>query len=225
MSEKEAAMSLHASRRLAAAIAACSIGALSASRAASAQSRFDVLSGEAVAAVSGLNVYTIRDNQITACYSVFVMDGPALSVQDAIPPPVPELAEKARVAQALKDAMAVRDRQVAELQQRRLTWAINYGNERERIQAEYEQAVRGVLPGLYPSAQVAPGWPTSSPQELNAAVQHAIADAELSAASEAAFRVQERIEYLLRHATASARLAVTGPVACPAAWSAAAGAP
>jgi hypothetical protein len=204
---------MHASRFLAAGVAAYFIGVLSAPD-ASAQSRFDVLSGESVAAVRGLNVYTIRDNQITACFSVFVIDGPALPAQDAAPP-TPELFEKARVAQALKDAMAARDRQVAELQQRRLTWAITYGNERERIQAEYEHTVRGILPGLYPSAQVAPGWPTSTPQELNAAVQRALADADTSAAAEASFRIQERIEYLLRHATASARLAVTGPVACP----------
>jgi hypothetical protein len=192
------------------------VGALGASPDASAQTRFDVLSGESVAAVRGLNVYTIRDNQLTACYSVFVIDGPELPVQEPAPPPTAELYEKARVAQALKDAMAVRDRQVMELQQKRLTWAINYGNDRERIQAEYEQTVRGILPGLYPSAQVAPGWPTSTPQEINAAAQRAIADAETSSTVDAAFRMQERIEYLLRHATASARLAVTGPVACPA---------
>ena len=52
------------------------------------------------------------------------------------------------------------------------------------------------MPGLYPSAQVAPGWPTSTPQELNAAVQRAITDAETSSVVEAAFRSQERIEYL-----------------------------
>jgi hypothetical protein len=215
-------MSMRISRLWAAGAAACCI-ALSAPE-ASAQARFDVLSGESVAAVTGLKVYTIRDNQITSCYSVFVLDGPAFPLAEAAPPPAPELAEKTRVAQALKDAMAARERRVAELQQRRLTWAITYGNERERIQAEYEQTVRGVLPGLYPSAQVAPGWPTTTPQELNAAVQRAIADAEASAAAETSFKIQERIEYLLRQATASAKLAVTGPVSCPAPGAGASGA-
>lgn len=208
-------MSMHASRLAAVSVAACCAGALGAPLYASAQTRFDVLNADAVAAVSGLNVYTIRDNQIAACYNVFVIDGPVLQVQEPAPPPTPELVEKVRVAEALKDAMAVRDRQVAELQQRRLTWAITYGNERERIQAEYEQTVRSILPGLYPSAQVAPGWPTSTPQELNTAVQRALADADTSFTAEASFRMQERIEYLLRHATQSARLAVTGPAACP----------
>ena len=143
------------------------------------------------------------------------MDGPAFQVQEAVPPPVADLAEKTHVAQALKDAMTTRDQQIAELQQRRLTWAVTYGFERARIQAEYEQSVRGVLPGLSPSATIAPGWPTSTPEELNTAVQRAIADAETSSTADASFRVQERIEYLLRHATASARLAVTGPVSCP----------
>ena len=214
-------MSMHASRLRTLAIAASCVCSFAASPAA-AQSRFDVLSVDAIAAVKGMNVYTIRDNQIAACYSVFVIDAPdaappSLPVQTPVPPPTPEQLEQARVAQALKDAMAIHDRKIAELQSHRLMWSVEYGTERQRIEDEYELAVRQVLPDLHPTAQVAPGWPTSTREELNAAVRRAIAEAEAVPNGAAAARsgIDERLEYLLRRMTAAGRLAVTGPLACP----------
>jgi hypothetical protein len=199
-------------------IAACCIWTIAATSDVSAQVRFELVSADAIPATKGITVYTIRDNRIAACYSLFVIDSPvappSLPIEEATPPPPAAPLEQARVAQALKDATAIRDRQVGELQQRPLMWSINYGAERERIQAEYERAVRQVLPGLYPSAQIAPGWPTSTPEELNAAVRQAIADADAARNATARSATEARIETLLQRATASSRATVRGPVAC-----------
>jgi hypothetical protein len=210
-------MSLHAPGLITFGIAAYCVSSIAASSNAAAQSRFDVLSVDPVEAVRGMNVYTIRDNQIDVCYNVWAVDSPdapssSFPVEEAVP--TPEQLEQARVAQELRDAIAIHDRKVADLQKRSFMWSVDYGAERERIEREYEQAVRRVLPHVYPSAQVAPGWPTSTRDELNTAVRRAIAEAEVAdrAATQSGF--DERIEYLLRRMTASARLGVTGPVSC-----------
>jgi hypothetical protein len=200
-------------------VAACCVCSMVTSPAA-AQSRFEVLGADTVAAIAGLNVYTIRDNQMASCYTVFVID-PAdapstVAVQEPPPPPTPEQLEKARVAQTLKDAIATRERKVVELQKRIATmWNVEFETARERIDDDYERVVRRVLPELYPSAQIAPGWRTSRPDELNSAVRRAIAEGDAAVGSAAAAGVDEPIDRLLNRRTASARLAVSGPLTCP----------
>jgi hypothetical protein len=217
---QEGGVMVHASRVTWAATAACFVYSMIAAPDLGAQTRFDLLSADAVPAVQGLNVYTIRDNQLAVCYSVFIADSADATASNLPvpepPPPTPAQLEQARVAQALKDAVATYGRQLADLQKQNfLMWSVEYVTAQERIRDEYEQSVRRVLPTVYPSAQVAPGYPTSTWDEMNAAVRRAIAEGEAPNVAADRAGIDERIEYLLRRATASARLAVTGPTACP----------
>jgi len=208
-------MTIQRSTRTTIGVAACCVCWM-VTPAAAAQSRFEVLGADPVAAIEGLNIYTIRDNQMASCYTVFVID-PAdappssLAVQEPAPPPTPAQLERVRVAQTLKDANATRERKVVELQKRISTmWTVEFETARERIDDEYERAVRRVLPALYPSAQIAPGWRTTTPDELNSAVRRAIADGDAAIGATAAAGIDEPIDRLLNRRTVSARLAVSG---------------
>src|SRR5262245_17278743 len=133
--------------------------------ATAAQTRFDVLGSDVVKGLNGMTVYTVRDNRTAQCFTLFVTDGErgATPLPLAIPPPepTPEQLDKIDVAQTLRDARAERDRQIFALRSRTTFWVNDYGFERERIDQDYAQAVREVLPGLHPLATIAPGWPTS----------------------------------------------------------------
>jgi len=183
-----------------------------------AQNRFDVLSDDVIAAVRGMRVYTIRDNVSAVCYTLFVVE-PSDARPAPIPDPVPVLSaeqlDTVRVADALKDAMAARDRRLADLRSRiTMLWTVEYQTEHERIVEGYERAVRGVLPNLFPAAQIAPGWRTTGTDALNDAVRRAIADADLAIASASRVARDEQLRRLLDRATQSAKLTVSGPVGC-----------
>jgi len=209
-----------ATLRVAGAAAVCAWW-IAASPSAVAQSRFDVLRDDAIAAVDGMTVYTIRDNATAVCYTLFVLQSnePRLSTAPAVEPgPVlsAEQRDKVRVADLLKDAIAARDRQLADLRARStLVWTVEYETERERIVDGYERAVRIVLPELYPAAQVAPGWRTTGSDALNDAVRRAIADADVAIAAATRSARDDQLHRLLDRAMQSARLTVSGPVPCP----------
>jgi hypothetical protein len=183
-----------------------------------AQNRFDVISDDVIAAVSGMTVYTIRDNISAVCYTLFVVEpsdaGPA-PIVDPVPVLTAEQLAKVRVADTLKDAMAARDRHLADLRSRAtMLWTVEYQAAHERIVEGYERAVRGVLPDLFPAAQVAPAWRTTSTEQLNEAVRRAIADADVAIASASRLARDEQLRRLLDRATQSAKLTVSGPVGC-----------
>src|SRR5262249_2484115 len=178
------AMFIHASRLHVAGVAALLVWSIGARSDATPQSRFELLGQEPVGAVTGLTVYTIRDSVTASSYPLFV-PGP-----DQLPPPspaetevkevlTPEQLERVRVAELLRDAIAVRNRSIQDLRSRSSSmWLGQYENQRLQIDSDYEQAVRTLLPGLHPSSTLAPGWPTSSPDEVAAAVRTAIADGD-----------------------------------------------
>ena len=214
-------MSNCGSRFKAAVVTAACVWSIGVSSTAVAQNRFDVLSDDVVAAVSGMTVYTIRDNVTTVCYTLFVLE-PSDARSAPIPDPIPVLSaeqlDKVRVADTLKDAMAARDRRLADLRSRiTLLWTVEYETERERIVEGYERVVRGVLPDLYPAAQVAPGWRTTGTEALSEAVRRAIADADAAIASASRSARDEQFRRLLDRATQSSRLTVSGPIPCPSA--------
>ena len=68
------------------------------------------------------------------------------------------------------------------------------------------------MPQLYPSAQVAPGWPTTTPDELAAAVRRAIAEGDAVDTAAARSATEEELFRLI----ASNRGAATvfGPIVC-----------
>ena len=89
---------------------------------------------------------------------------------------------------------------------------MNYETARQQIQDEYEQAVRDLMPGLNPSAQIAPGWPTTTPDDLAAAVRRAITEGEAVEAEQTRTELNDRLlGALMANQTA---LAVVGPVPC-----------
>jgi hypothetical protein len=181
-----------------------------------AQTRFHVVSTQPLDGVKDLQVVTVRDDVTASCYAAFVLG--SANGASMPPPPQPwlsERGEKVQLAAALKDLNARRDRQFAELRASSANaWAVNYESAREAIEDEYERAVRDLMPELYPSAQVAPGWRTTSIDELDAAVRRAIAEGEAEEAAQARTALNGQ---LLGALTADRpALAVVGPVACQA---------
>ena len=202
------------------AIAVGTIAWLAIAAAAPAQSRFDVLGNDAVNGLNGMTVYTVRDNRTAQCFTLFVTEGDrgATSLPLAIPPPepTPEQLHKIDAAHALRDIQAEHNRQILALRSRTLFWVNDYVYDRERIDQEYERAVSTLLPGLYPSASVAPGWPTTSRQEMDAAVNRAITEGDAVAAALARAPLDDRLRALLERTDAARvpRVAVTGPSPC-----------
>jgi hypothetical protein len=230
-------MFIHASRLHLAGVAALLAWSIGARSDAAAQGRFELLGQEPVAAVNGLTVYTIRDGVTASCYTLFVLD------TAQVPPPsraetevtevlTPEQLERVRVAQQLRDAIAARNRSIEDLRSRSSSmWLVQYENLRLQIDSDYERTVRSLLPGLYPSATLAPswptstlayssgtlapGWPTSSPEEVAAAVRTAIAEGDSVVNTARQSEVDAQMQRLLKGA-ASNRLAAVGPLTCPA---------
>jgi hypothetical protein len=106
-----------------------------------AQARFVAVGREAVAGASGLEVVTIRDQTLAACYTVFVMEATPTQA-----PPV-ELT-------SIDAALAQRDRRLADLSgelERSLATAtpgtlgpnvLRFEWEGQKAQADYERALR-----------------------------------------------------------------------------------
>jgi hypothetical protein len=137
-------------------------------------------------------------------------------VQGPEPGLTPEQLDQVRVARALREATAARDRRLEDLRTRATTlWNLEYESERQRIVDEYERLVRGILPELHPAAQIVPGWSTTGSDALNEAVRRAIAEADATVAAASRSALDERLLRLLNPATQSARLAVSGPATCP----------
>jgi hypothetical protein len=201
-------------------IAATTIAGLGMAAAATAQARFDVLGGDVVQGLNGMTVYTIRDNRMAQCFTLFVTDGErgATPLPLAIPPPepTPEQLAKIDTAQTLRDARAERDRQILALRSRTTFWVNDYAFDQMRIDQDYEQAVSEVLPGLYPSMAAAPGWPTTSRLEMDAMVSRAITEGEAVAVSLSRAPLEDRLRAFLERADAARapRVAVSGPSPC-----------
>ena len=214
-------MFIPASRLQMAGLATLFVWSMGAPSDAAAQGRFRLLGQEPVAAVTGLTVYTIRDGVTAGCYTLFALEpaqlpAPSRAETETTEVLTAEQLERVRVAELLRDAIAERNRRLVDLQSQSTSmWAVQLENLRQQIDYDYEQAVRSLLPGLHPRAQVAPGWPTSSPDEVAAAVRTAIADGEIANDSARQSRVEALMERLLSSA-ASNRLAAAGPFACPA---------
>ena len=197
------------------ALCACVIAT---SSGAAAQGRFELLDGDSIAAVQGLNVYTVRDRRTAVCYTLFVLGSVnAAWSNNSVPPPVltsEELA-KIRVAQTLREAATLRDRKIAELRSRpHAGWPGQDEAAQERINDEYASVARSVLPDVYPPGRLAPAWRSTTQEELDDAVRRAIADGDAVTAATARSTSEGQLLQLLNQISQSARLAVAGPVAC-----------
>ena len=133
-------MLMHASRLRLAGVAALFVWSMGARSDAAAQSRFELLGQDAVAAVTGLTVYTIRDRATAGCYMLFALDPAQSTVPGAAEPaiteePTAEQLESVHVAQLLKDAIAERNRRIVDLQSHSTTmWTVQYETLRQQRQ-------------------------------------------------------------------------------------------
>ncbi len=106
------------------------------------QARFEVASRETVGSVSGLEIVTVRDTALNACYTLFVFR------------PVPELAPPRVDTTTVQEAASERDRKLAALSEefeRGLPGAVpatlganplKYEWEGDKVQSDYERLVR-----------------------------------------------------------------------------------
>jgi hypothetical protein len=186
-----------------------------------AQARFEVSSRESIGAVPGLTVYTLRDTQLGVCFVLFILQPSGASpldqllTQQPLPEPSAEQVEKSRVAQILREAAAARDREVEALRRRADTlWTVQYELEFARIQDEYERVVRSVLPGLYPTEQIAAGQRTSGWDDVNAAVWRALAEGDAATAAADRTGAARQLSGTLSGLRDIQRLAAVGPMAC-----------
>ena len=114
-------MSSHVGRVKTAGCTVVCVCALGASSIGAAQGRFELLSGDAIAAVQGLSVYTVRDTRTAACYTLFVLgplDARSARNTDQLPVLTAEDLGKIHLAETLKRAAALRDGKIAALRSR-----------------------------------------------------------------------------------------------------------
>lgn len=201
--------------------AACIVTVFFSGTALSAQARFRVLAQNAIGEVSGLRIVTIRDNQLSACYTLFIMEPSA--PLDAMPVPMPVDDVTAQSVQRIRDAAEARDRQLVELRaraSRAAPWdsvaAARYEAERQKIEDAYEQVLRAEIPGSYPWATPVPGMRAGGWEDAANAMRRAIVDPDPTSAMKTATVQFARLDALLRRLIEAPRLAAAGPFTCDA---------
>jgi hypothetical protein len=123
-------------------IAACVAAAVLADSPAMLAQRFDAAKREAVTAIPGLDVVTIRDTSLNVCYTLFILE-----------PAVQPAASAPADARSIQDLAHERDRQLAAViaEYERSQYAtvpgfpvptLRYSWEGTRVQSEYERKLR-----------------------------------------------------------------------------------
>jgi hypothetical protein len=174
------------------------------------QGRFQVESRD-VLSQSSLVIYTIRDNQLMTCYTLFIVEPPPAPVVTATEPATSDDGEEARAA---------RDQQLAALKVRvdartagdRVMRAIEDEAARQKIEDDFDRAMSGVPEQSIPSWTVPlPGMQTGVRPYEAAANRRAPID---SARDRATVVSSDRLEHWLMQAAQAPRIAATGPVPC-----------
>jgi hypothetical protein len=199
---------------------------------ASAQPRFELLTRDKIAAVSGLQIITIRDNQLAACYTIFVLESPAPtpppSLEPTIAAPSAEELEKADVLRRVREAAANRDRQLTALRSRidpsvrsrdpirDQNNAIAYEAARRQIDDEYERAIAPLLPGSYPWAAPTLLGRTGGWDDVSEAMRRGLSnpDPTTSRTFSDPGGLNAQLELLFQRLLEAPRLAASGPTAC-----------
>jgi hypothetical protein len=196
--------------RVATAPIAMLCAAMLAAPAVRAQGRFQIESRD-VLSQSSLVIYTIRDNQLSTCYTLFVVEPPPAPVQSVTDSPASNNAEKARAA---------RDEQLAALKVRvdarapsdRVSHAIDDQAAAKKIEDEFNQAILGApVMGTQPWAVPLPGMQTSDTQYPADSMRRASVD---PTTGRVAADDSRRFEQVLIQAAQAPRIAATGPVPC-----------
>jgi hypothetical protein len=207
-------------------LAACLLGTT-----LSAQNRFDVLAQDAIADVSGLRIVTIRDNQLAACYTLFIMEQTA-APEVILPEPVLSDDVARQSVQRIREAGERRDRQLAELKARfdraarpyqagdaailNGIEARRYEEERIKIENAYERVLRTEIPSSYPYAALSPGMRTGGFEEQANAIRRALLDPDPTSTMKTLAPQLTQLGAQLKQLIEAPRLTASGPVACSA---------
>lgn len=221
-----------------AAIGAALLCAFATGPAARAQARFELLTRDAITEISGLQIFTIRDNHLGACYTIFVLTPTAPtttppSLEPSNQPSSPEELEKADVLRQVRDAATKRDRQLSELRARTGplrsdgTKVVEYETARAQIEDEFERALAPLLPGSYTYVTPLPGMRTGGWEDVAEAIRRGLANPDPTT-----FRtfgdsggLNTQFESWFRGVIEAPRLAASGPAPCDPSSSNKAGAP
>ncbi|HUK37314.1 MAG TPA: hypothetical protein VLV86_25535, partial [Vicinamibacterales bacterium] len=195
--------------------------------------RFEVVAQNAIPEIA-VRVFLIRDRQLSACYTLFVMEPPAVALAPAdIPDSALDNATQ-QAAERLRDAAQRHDQQLAELnaQFEKQTGhpyeaalstpavvpdqglSVGYERERKRIDDEYEQVLRAEFPAAPPWAALVPGARTGSWEDLANAANRAILDADVRSAIKTLSGQIAGLDDALGRLLSAPRLAASGPNTC-----------
>jgi hypothetical protein len=180
---------------------------------ARAQGRFQVESRD-VLSQSSLVIYTIRDSQLSTCYTLFVVE----------PPPAPErvltFVEPEPPSTKVAEARVARDEQLAELRIRvdartpgdRSLRAIEDEAARKRIEEEYDHQILAVpMMSTLPWTVPVPGMQTGGWQYQAEAIRRGAIDPTTDRTT---VDSNLRLENWLIQAAQAPRIAASGPVPC-----------
>lgn len=181
-----------------------------------AQDRFQVLEQHPIAGVSGLRIVTVRDNQLSQCYTLFIVDPPAAF--DVVPQSPPDY--DAESVRRVRNAAERRDRQLEDLKakaERSGFWdpfvVARYETDRQKIEAEYEGVLQAEIPGRYPWATYFPGMRNGGWEPAAGAVRREVVDPDPASTTTTTDQFAQLEESLARVLDAP-RVTASGPVSC-----------
>jgi hypothetical protein len=184
-----------------------------------AQGTLEVIQQGSVSNISGLRALTIRDNSLSACYTLFILEqhidaGSSLTTDDATE----------QSLRRLRDAADQRDREIAQLNAatdlshlssyEQVVARTKYEDKRVKIDDRYEQALRMEIPGSYPWSSLLPGTKSGSQEDPANAVRRAVVDPNPT--STLLTQQFAELNILIRSLIEAPRMASSGPFACPA---------
>lgn len=191
-------------------LAALLLAALSMPAVVLTQSRFQVESRD-VLSQSSLVIYTIRDSQLSTCYTLFVVEPPPAPVLTATEPAPPNHVERARVARD-EQLAALRVRVDARTATDRVMRAIEDEAARKRIEDEFADTIRGVpMMSTLPWAVPLPGMQTGGSQYQAEAIRRGTID---PTSRRTTVDASDRLENWMMQTAQAPRIAATGPVPC-----------
>jgi hypothetical protein len=177
---------------------------------ASAQGRFQLESRD-VLPQSSLVIYTIRDSQLSTCYTLFVLEPPPAPVLTATEPAPPSKIEEARAARD-EQLAALRVRVDARTGSDRVMRAREDEAVRKKIEDEFDHAILGVpMMSTLPWAVPLPGMQTDGSQYHAEAIRRGSIDPTSDRTTVAS---NARLESWLMQAAQAPRMAAAGPTAC-----------
>src|SRR5262245_15303637 len=200
------------------------------------KSRFEVLSQDSMTGPGGFRITVVRDNQLSSCFAVFSMESDVPpAVAEVVPPPGPAELARQDAMLRIRDAAAGRGqppyglntqcerrawRSYNALTSLNNTYAVDpvllgaYQQNMQKINEQYENALRSVVPGTFPWAAAVPGMRTGGLEDAASVMNLALLNPDPSANARTLSNQIARLDEALRRLTAAPRLAASGPFPC-----------